>query len=1062
MSLTVYKSSAGSGKTFTLVREYLKLVIADPSSFRHILGVTFTNKAANEMKQRVIDYLDMLAEHDKHKGKFPLNILLPDLTAASALSEAEVADRARKVLGSILHNYSEFAIGTIDSFVHRIVRTFAHDLFLPMNFEVELDEDELVSRAVDLLISTIGTDEKLTAILVDFTLAKVEQEKNWHIDKDLRSFAKSLLKEGSQLHVDRLKNLTRDDFIRINDQLKKTIIVFENEVVKSAKEALEIIKNAGLNAVDFYQSTKGIYPYFARIASANFSALDPNSYVLKTIEEDKWISGKCGETEAASINNIKGELTWIYRDLQQKIQSGRKLYEFSKILYNRIYPMAVLNEISAWMDEIRRSDNILHISEFNKRIAEVVLNEPVPFVYERLGEKFRYFLIDEFQDTSVLQWQNMLPLLENSLANNNFNLLVGDGKQAIYRWRNGNVEQFANLPAITGSDENPILKSRETILRQHFQEDVLEWNYRSAKDIVEFNNEFFDAASELIEEPWKKIYRDHRQIAGKEDKRGYVNICLFDKDDPLGFHDFNLERIMWILDDLKAGNFSLQDTAVICRSNKEANRVAEFLLEKDIPVVSSESLLLGNSAQLNFVVGFIRYLQDPADKINTAHLLAFLQLREKSAINSKILFALNSKAGPKDLFDTAGSPGMKLKEAMEEMGFRFSAAYLKSLSIYDLCEEIIRIFSFNHHASPFIQFFLDAVFDFTRKKNPAYDAFLDWWEEKKNDLSIVLPENMNAVRILTIHKAKGLEFPAVIYPFANNLLKASMGELWVELQTPMMNKLDTAYLKMSSGLLNTDYSQIYEEEMKRSLLDLVNLLYVVMTRPTDRLYIISEKPPKNSSSVSIQTIIDHFLISKALKDDSKEEYEFGLKAEKSSERKSGEKTEQIHELISADWRERLLLSTRAPDYWDTENMNSAAEYGKLVHQVFAEINSVNDLDDTINSFVLHGMIDEQEADSLRKSIVALINDPLLAPCFAPGVRHYAEKEILLPGGEAYRPDRVVFFENETVLIDYKTGGRERSHEKQIRQYASLLAEMGYKNVKCRLVYVNDPAGAVEV
>ncbi len=1062
MSLHVYKSSAGSGKTFTLVKEYLKLVIAKPSDFRHILGVTFTNKAANEMKQRVMDYLGKLAEQEKHIDQFPVNILMPELVDHSGLSESQVADRARTVLGNILHNYSEFAIGTIDSFVHRVVRTFAHDLYLPLNFEVELDENELVSRAVDLLISTTGTDEQLTSILVNFTLSKVEQEKNWYIDKDLKSFALSLLKEGSQLHIDRLRNLSRDDFIRINEKIKENVLVFENDLLISATEAMNVINDAGVDEAAFYQAKQGIHKYFARIASADYSALEPNSYVRRTIDEGKWVSGKCTETEAASINHIKEELIRIFGDLQQKIHTGRKLYEFSKILYNRIYPMAVLNEISAWMDEIRRSDKILHISEFNKRIAEVVLNEPVPFLYERLGEKFRYFLIDEFQDTSVLQWQNMLPLLENSLANNNFNLLVGDGKQAIYRWRNGNVEQFANLPAIAEADESPILMSREATLRQHFQEEVLKWNYRSARDIVAFNNDFFDAASALIEEPWRKIYQDHRQIAGKEDKRGYINICLFDKDNLLGFQDFNLERILSILEELKADNFKLQDIAVICRSNSEANKVAEFLLEQDIPVVSSESLLLGNSAQLNFVVGFIRYLQDPTNRVNAAHLLSFLQLREEGVIDSKSIFALSNTSEPTELFDSSVRPARNLKEALRNMGYSFSPDYLKSLSIYDLCEEIIRIFGFHLHANPFIQFFLDAVFDFTKKKNPAYDSFLEWWEEKKNDLSIVLPENMNAVRILTIHKAKGLEFPVVIYPFANNSLRPSMDELWVDLQAPLMKKLDTVYLKMSSGLMNTDYSQVYEEEMKRSLLDLVNLMYVVMTRPGDRLYVISEKPPKKTTTISIQTIIEHFLLTKGLKDESKDEYEFGLKVKKSYGNEHDKKAVGLDEFISADWRERLILSTRAPHFWDTENMNSGAEYGKMVHQLFARIKSVNELENTIASFVLQGMVDEREAKGLKKSIEELIINPLLAPCFAEGAHHYSEKEILLPGGDIYRPDRVVLFENETLLIDYKTGGREESHDDQIRHYASLLDEMGCKNVICRLVYVNDPVGIVEV
>ena len=500
MNFTVYKSSAGSGKTYTLVREYLKLVLTEPHKFRHILAITFTNKAANEMKQRIINSLKEISDFSSFSGSIAVKFMLPELEKETGLDRNSISENAGKVLELILHNYSDFAICTIDSFVHRIIRSFAFDLHLPLNFEVEVDTDDLIAKVIDILISNVGTDEKLTRMLINFTQSKTDDEKSWHIENDLTEIAKILTKEDGQIHIEKLKKLNLDDFSQINRQVNTIIRRFENTLTDYAKDADNLIKSKGIPHQAFYRGSSGICKYFEYLVNKRFDKVLPNSYVIKTIEEDKWYSGKANTNEKAAIDEIKENIRLAYERITEYIDKHYPKYVILNEIRKNLYPVAVLNEIEKVMDDYKSENNIVLISEFNKRIADIVLSEPVPFIYERLGEKYKHFLIDEFQDTSVLQWLNLLPLIDNSLSEGNFNMVVGDGKQAIYRWRSGEVEQFAKLPKIYKKKDDPVLIQREQSLERNYQPEVLEHNYRSKAEIVNFNNDFFAEISEILKE----------------------------------------------------------------------------------------------------------------------------------------------------------------------------------------------------------------------------------------------------------------------------------------------------------------------------------------------------------------------------------------------------------------------------------------------------------------------------------------------------------------------------------------------------------------------------------
>lgn len=613
MNFTVYKSSAGSGKTFTLVKEYLKLALTDaqypPQKYRHILAITFTNKAAAEMKERIIKALKEISDVSNNDS-----VLLNILREETGLDIDKLKFRAQTILHTILHNYSDFAIGTIDSFVHRIVRTFAYDLQLPVNFEIEMDDNKLLLEVIDLLISKAGNDEHLTRALVEFTEAKADDEKSWHIERDLFDFSKNLLTEEGVIHLEKLKKISTEDFLNIRNKLNETIKKFESSVKKIAEEASQAISQQGLEHNSFYQGRSGISKFFSTIADGNFDKLEPNSHVSKTINENKWYTDKISSSDKAKIETIKGKLTEAFHSIQAIVQKQQSLYYLLKLINKNIYSLAVLNEIEKLMQEIKKQNNILHISEFNKIIANIVLNQPVPFIYERIGEKYNHYLVDEFQDTSVLQWQNLLPLIENSLAEGNLSMLVGDGKQAIYRWRGGEVEQFSQLPNVFLKEKNEFVLEREQTLKRNYNEQLLNKNYRSRKEIIDFNNSLFSVLAGKLGATHNSIYHDHEQQSDSANTGGYISID-FVKGETEEAEQQTLEQVYNNIIRLQNDNFKLSDIAILCRTNKKGSAIAEYLTAKGIAVLSAESLLLKNSKRVRFIESIFHYINQSQDEI---------------------------------------------------------------------------------------------------------------------------------------------------------------------------------------------------------------------------------------------------------------------------------------------------------------------------------------------------------------------------------------------------------------------------------------------------------------
>ena len=991
------------------------------------------------MKERIVRALKELSSADTSKS-----LLLKLLKEETGLEESKLKSRASSILHAILHNYSDFAIGTIDSFVHRIVRTFAYDLHLPVNFEIEMDNDKLLGQVIDLLISKTGTDEHLTRALVEFTEAKAEDEKSWHIERDLFTFSKNLLTEDGQMHLEKLKNISTSDFLSLRNTLNETIKKFELSIQAIAKSALAIITAEGIEHSAFFQGRNGISVYFNNLAGRNPVKYDPNSYVVKTVKEGKWYTEKTSPTDKSKIDSIKEKLSEMYHQIQAILDTQQSTYYLYRLINKNIYSLAVLNEIEKLLLEIKKQNNILHISEFNKIISRIVLNQPVPFIYERIGEKYNHYLVDEFQDTSVLQWQNLLPLVENALSEAHFSMLVGDGKQAIYRWRGGEVEQFSRLPEVFMKNKSEFVVERERTLRRNYNEQQLNKNYRSKREVIEFNNSIFNTLAGKLHGNYSSIYSNLAQQFDPLNTGGSVSIQFINGETD-EVEKQMLDQIQESITELINAKFNLNDIAILCRTNKTGNKVAEFLTGKAIPVISPDSLLLKNSSKVKFIESVFQYVSQPEKEITRVELVQFLV--EHKLLSGDLHPLLHSIKDKKY---------WEFDAFLKQNNIQLNQQSLVKLPLYELTEQIVKLFHLGETADAFVQFFMDEVLSYTIKNNNNLTDFLTWWSNRKENASMNVPGGTNAVNIMTIHRSKGLEFPAVILPFASWKVSSGKDDLWIDLKADEVPLLQSALVPTSKELENTDYAHLYEEEKNKSLLDNINLLYVAFTRPEQRLYILSGAPSQKPESVgNVSDMLCVHLQSMELWNEHQSTYEFGTKTLHDSKAKNNSLTIKQNLLQSSEWKSILKIRPEAPEVWDSDEVTTKKDFGLLVHAILSKVKTAKDLPTALNQFLNAGVIDAQEMELLDTKLKKIIEHPDLSIFYSLDSTIRTEAEIILPTGETYRPDRVVLAKNKTTVIDYKTGLRSEKHVKQIKKYGELLTDMGYPATEQYLVYIDE-------
>ena len=1026
----VYNASAGSGKTFTLVKEYLKILLSseDIFAFQKVLAITFTNKAATEMKERVLKNLKDFSERKE-------NVLSSVLLEETHLDWDVLQKRSEKVLQAILQNYSAFYISTIDSFTYKIVKSFAFDLGLSQNFEVEMDARQLLNEAVDVLISTIGTDKELTDILIDFSLEKADDDKSWDIARDLSEFSSILLNESDVPYFRALTDKSLQDFKQLQQKLSLHRKEIRKKMMAIGEEGLGIIQTMGLEFGDFYSS----------MLPKHFLALKDNpeaakffdaSKLKERIEEGTFYTKSKSDDIKILIDGIIPELLRLYRQSESLYRQSVQ----NRMVLKNIIPLAVLNHINKELNRIKEDNNLRLNAEFNQLISDYIQDQPAPYIYERIGQKFMHYFIDEMQDTSVLQWKNLIPLIDNSLSQENTSLLlVGDGKQAIYRWRGGKAEQFINLGSDTNNSENPFL------IRKNVRE--LETNFRSYSEIVNFNNLFFKHASQYIQnKSYRQLFSEKSYQKTNENTGGCVSISFLEKKDEKSDEQLKYaKKVLEILKNLDEG-FYPSDVCVLVRKKKEGIAIANYLSENGVEIVSSETLLLSNSKKVNFIIDLLKYTLFSNDKESQFKILYFLRDFLKVSEEKHTFFERHIQLEILDFF-----------ESLKTLACNFDLLEHHQLPLYEKIEQIIHSFHLQKVPDAYVQFFLDEVLALQKKEAGVQDL-LDFWDLKKDTLSVVCTENANAVRIMTIHKSKGLEFPIVIFPCDLDIYRELKPKAWLSIEDEKFPDLMVS-LNKELQYVSEKGNVLYTKRREELELDNFNLLYVALTRPIEQLHIITEKRLNKSGREDIKYysgIYISFLKEKGLWDENQSEYSFGNTLKQGPEEKVHTKPEVLNNFISTPWRDHQInLLASSSKLWGTSR-GEAIDYGELIHEMMSHIKTVEDVESVVQHYTISGELNDDESERITKLIRDIVTHKRVKKYFSNEIVVYNEREIIGLDHQLIIPDRLVMDKNRNVaIIDYKTGVTKPSHQKQLESYANVLQSLNCSVQKKILIYIND-------
>jgi len=1045
-SFSIYDASAGSGKTYTLVKEYLKIILssAKNDAYRNILAITFTNKAVHEMKSRIVG---SLSEFAKDEPSPKASDLMEDLSRETGLSIIKIKTKSQNIIKHLIHNYAAFDISTIDKFTHKVIRAFAHDLNLPMTFEVTLDTENLLTEAVDAIIAQAGQDETLTKLLIDFTMEKTDDDKSWDISREILETGRLVLNENNRNEILHFQDKSIEEFVEIK---KKMLVLCKDLELENEQLATETLSLIDKNGIDLKSFSRGTFPnHLLSIRDGKFNSRNKTFHEFDDIAINKTASDK------ALIENIIPSLL----EILDKIYKNFEKRDFYKAFLKNITPLSLLNTVSNELAKIQSEQNILSISEFNAIIHREIQNQPAPFIYERLGERYRHFFIDEFQDTSEMQWQNLIPLIDNALSGqDDFGkkgtlMIVGDPKQSIYRWRGGKAEQFIEL----SKEINPYNKEENPFSNKDKEVKHLDRNYRSYSEVIDFNNSFFALiSSEFSNEDYKDLYENHSFQNSNSKKGGYVNISflpIIEKEDFTDDEDVVEKSDLYVLATLNTiqnvirEGFEYKDIVILTRKRDQGIAIANYLTEQKIPLLSSETLMIGNATEVRLIVHLLKYLHNSADLESKANFLHFLAISKETSIpvHDFIFQGMNQKHES------------EFQQWLLSFDVALSFENIRKKSLYEAVEIIISKF-LTVEGNAYVQYFLDIVLERDVRNQAGIADFLMYWDKNGSKFSIPSPEGNNAVRIMTIHKSKGLEFPVVIMPFAEeDYSRKPKDKLWLDTEDSNLN-VSKALIDNSSAVegFGENASSAFNLKKQEELLDNINVLYVALTRAEEQLYVISqtlkEKKdggfPGNMASFFIK-----YLIEKGVYDQDKFEYEFGDKGRISLPGKILDLVKTIPVVSEVLNPKNIKIAQREALMWGT-HQQEAISYGNVIHEILAYIKNKSDIDLAITKAIENGLIIYDQKEIVYTTLLEIVNHPEISICFDGNIKVLNEQTIVQKYGKTLKPDRIIITENnEAYLLDYKTGLPNPKYTKQIQEYQEAIEDLGYKVLKKVLVYI---------
>jgi ATP-dependent helicase/nuclease subunit A len=1047
-SFTIYRSSAGSGKTRTLAKEYLALALQHKASyFRHILAVTFTNKSTQEMKDRILRYLNVFAKGEQDP-------LAEELQRELNLDASTFQSRCQELQQVILHEYSQFSISTIDAFFQKVIRSFTRESGLMGDYRLEIDQDLVLEEVVDSLMDELGTNKELTNWVIDFTKDSLENDKGWDVRTNLREFAQEIFTEEFKvIEDDLLKATERPEFFKsLRQKLQKERQIFINTVNTKGRQALQLIADHALDRNDFKYGGAGLN-FFKKCEKYNSVSefAEPGVQVSRDLQSVKNWPQKDSSNISVLLKLAETSLLPLLKEILEYRKRNFKKALSAEVVLDRFYSFGLIADISRKLNEYRFQNNIMLLADAPKFLNKVIDDSDTPFIYEKVGTFYRNYLIDEFQDTSGYQWKNFLPLLTNSLDQGYRNVVVGDVKQAIYRWRGGNLELLQQ-------------KVEEQIGSERVEVQELDKNFRSAPAIVEFNNQFFTKASALIGEKIDavlpvNVFADVSQELFKKNE-GFVQLDFIEEESKEEkWTDVALRKIPAQLEYLQEAGVKLKDIAILVRKNSEGQKIAAHLLNYKnsenkksgyrYDVISSESLQIDRTATVNLLLSAMRYLLNAEDSVARAQLsyeYARLKFPEREL---KELFLVSNRV---DFENTLPASFAKMKP------------WLKKLPLFELTETLIEMFELGDEVGElsYLQAFQDIVLEFYSRERNDLGAFLEWWEENGYKKSVQVSGEVDAAQIVTIHKAKGLQFKYVLIPLCSwNMDHDGFRSplLWVHAQEDYFSDAPFLPVKYGTKLSDTYFADFYTTEKVRCYLDNLNLLYVAFTRAEAGMMITLPYREKESTVASLikQTILNSEELA-AHWNEAALQWKKGELRVTTSEGTSNESLVTLTHYPVTRWRDRLVIKKSFVgfvDPADEEALQQKVRYGIQMHAVLSRIHYADEISATIDAVVQEGLMVSEEKENLVTQLQELLTQPKIEEWFSRKWQVRTEVPILLPGGGESRIDRLLTLDRKAVIVDFKTGERNRKDIEQVKEYIATLHQMNFTEVDGYLLYLRE-------
>ena len=1063
--LTVYKASAGSGKTFTLTIEYIKLLIKDPLSYKQILAVTFTNKATEEMKMRILSQL------------YGLSRLLPDSNAYleiikkdTELSEEQIRQRSSLALGYLIHNYSYFQIQTIDTFFQGVLNNLARELDLTARLRVTLNDEQLKERAVDRLIEELDPKNKVLKWVLDLLEENQEENKAWNVISELKSFGKNIF---SDLYKQNEKQLS--SFLEDENKVKE----FKNTLIKAKKEAIEkldksvtdffdILNESGLDITDFKNGARGVPSYFLTLQKQEYTKTNfPTKTALNGLtSSDAWIS-KGGEEKKPYLRSlVEQRLMPLLNGVESMRVPLTKTILSVTLTLQHLNKLRLLSNIEKKVHEINNENNQFLLSDTQILLNSMIEESDSPFLFEKIGTQLEHIMIDEFQDTSTTQWKNFKILLNECLSHaESSNLIVGDVKQSIYRWRNGDWKLLNNIDQEFNHSEDILdIKNLTT-------------NYRSSRNIITFNNAFFNSLvkteagilheiSEKEEQQLQSAYDDVAQLVPKnKPNKGYVQIEFLKKE---VYEEETLTQTKAIIQDLLDKGAQPKDIAIIHRKNDKLQEIANYLMNEmpHLHFVSSEAFKIHSSSAVNIIIKALKFLVNNDDKLALAELV---QTYQTEVLQTKDIDSLM----------------VENRDSLENLlpkSFYINIDELRELALLNLIETIFNAFSLDtlKEQTSYVCTFYDKVNEFITDNGSNLPLFLNQWEDDLYNTTIST-EQLDGITLITIHRCKGLEYKHVIMPFCDWKLKQDATMLFKTPEAPFSLIPILPIYNSRSKMMNTIFESQYIEEYSQTIVDNLNMLYVAFTRACDSLFVIScanQSILYRASSIqaAMTNIKDQLpnctIIDELDKEDCYFKFEYG-KLEIEADQKEEEKSMNIfktpiipHQIDIKNYAEKasFLQSNKSNEYLKGEETESKQqqyiELGQVLHKIFSQIKKKEDIAAAIEKLDYEGVIDNKKInkENLQNLIYKRFENPIVEEWFSDKWTVFNECAILSvdPTTNSVikrRPDRVIYDGDQMIVIDFKFGSPKDIYIQQIENYMTLLKEMGYKKIKGYLWFV---------